>query len=126
MPVNYVLVERPNPLDSALPRKYYAQAKASGSIPLKQLSKNMAARCTVTSSDILAVLDALIQEMVAELGEGRIVNLGDFGSFRLTLFGDGAGTEAQFNSGLIRGSRIVFRPGAELKQMLSALSYRKV
>jgi CRISPR-associated protein Csd2 len=64
MPVNYVLVERPNPLDSAVPRKCYAQAKASGSIHLKQLSKNMAARCKVTSSDILAVLDALKQEIV--------------------------------------------------------------
>lgn len=72
----------------------------------------MAARCTVTSSDILAVPDALIQEMVPEPGEGRIVNLGDFGSFRFTLYGEGAGTKAQFNSGLIRGSRIVFRPGA--------------
>lgn len=125
MSVKYVLVERPNPLQPAAPRKIYAQAKSTGEINLKQLSKDISARCTVNSSDTLAVLDALIQQLTKELEAGRIVRFGDFGSFQLSLSSEGAVSADKFNSSMIKKSRIGFRPGVDLRNMLATISYTK-
>ncbi len=125
MPVNYVLVERHNPLKPSDPKKIYALAKSAGEVNLKQLSKDIAARCTVNSSDTLAVLDALIQQLTKELEEGRIVRMGDFGSFQLSISSEGIAAKEVFNSSLIKKSRIIFRPGKDLRDMLAVVSYTK-
>ncbi|MDR1382189.1 MAG: DNA-binding protein, partial [Tannerella sp.] len=39
MAVNYVLVERGNPGNPKAPKKFYAQAKSSGDLTLRKLSK---------------------------------------------------------------------------------------
>jgi len=125
MAVNYVLVERGNPSQPSAPKKIYAMAKSAGEVNLKSLSKDISARCTVNSSDTLAVLDALIQQLTKELESGKIVRFGDFGSFQLSLSSQGAESVEKFNSSLIRKSRIVFRPGKDLKDMLVVVSYAK-
>jgi predicted histone-like DNA-binding protein len=107
------------------PRKFYAHAKSTGDINLKQLSKDISARSTVNSSDTLAVLDSLIQQLVKELEAGRIVRLGDFGSFQISISSEGADTAEQFTSSMIKGSRILFRPGIDLRDMLATVSYQK-
>ncbi|KAF5068092.1 HU domain fused to wHTH, Ig, or Glycine-rich motif [anaerobic digester metagenome] len=125
MAIRYALAERPNPRDMTAPRKFYAHAKSTGDINLKQLSKDISARSTVNSSDTLAVLDSLIQQLVKELEAGRIVRLGDFGSFQISISSEGADTAEQFTSSMIKGSRILFRPGIDLRDMLATVSYQK-
>ena len=125
MAIRYALAERHNPQDPAAPKKFYAHAKSTGDINLKQLSKDISARSTVNSSDTLAVLDSLIQQLVKELEAGRIVRLGDFGSFQISISSEGADTAEQFTSSMIKGSRILFRPGIDLRDMLATVSYQK-
>lgn len=125
MSVKYVLVERHNPLSPTDPKKTYALAKAAGEVSLKELSKDIAARCTVNSSDTLAVLDALIQQLTKELESGKIVRFGDFGAFQLSLSSEGVETAEKFNSSMIKKSRILFRPGKDLKNMLAVVAYNK-
>lgn len=125
MAIRYVLSERHNPQDPAAPKKFYAHAKSTGDINLKQLSKDISARSTVNSSDTLAVLDSLIQQLVKELEAGRIVRLGDFGSFQISISSEGAETADQFTSSMIKGSRIIFRPGSDLRDMLATVTYHK-
>jgi predicted histone-like DNA-binding protein len=125
MAIRYALAERPNPRDMTAPRKFYAHAKSTGDINLKQLSKDISARSTVNSSDTLAVLDSLIQQLVKELEAGRIVRLGDFGSFQISISSEGTDTAEQFTSSMIKGSRILFRPGIDLRDMLATVTYQK-
>ena len=125
MSVKYVIVEKHNPLDMQAPKKFYAVARSTGEITLKQLSKDISARSTVNSSDTLAVLDALVQQLVKELEEGRIVRLGDFGSFQISISSEGAESADKFNSSLIKKGKILFRPGSDLKNMLATLHYTK-
>jgi predicted histone-like DNA-binding protein len=125
MSVKYVLVERGNPMNVQAPKKFYAIAKSAGEITLKQLSKDISSRSTVNSSDTLAVLDSLIQQLVKELEAGRIVRLGDFGSFQLSLSSEGAESAEKFSSSYIKKSRIIFRPGVDLRDMLATVSYSK-
>jgi len=125
MSVKYVIVEKHNPQDMQAPKKYYAVARSAGEVTLKQLSKDISARSTVNSSDTLAVLDSLIQQLVKELEAGRIVRMGDFGSFQLSISSEGAPAADKFTSSLIKKSRIVFRPGSDLKDMLATVNYSK-
>jgi predicted histone-like DNA-binding protein len=125
MAVEYTLVERSNPSNPAAPKKWYAQAVSTGEVTLKSLCKQITQRCTVNSADTLAVLDALTQELVEQLGEGRIVRFGDFGSFQISISGEGADTKEQFHASLIKSEKVVFRPGATLKEMLKTLIFKK-
>jgi len=81
MSVKYNIVERPNPRDPEAPKKFYPSVQASGRKTLRQLSKRITQMCTVTGPDTLAVLESLLTIIPEELAEGRIVELGDFGSF---------------------------------------------
>lgn len=126
MAVKYVLVERGNPLKPAEPKKFYAQAKASGELTLKKLSKEIAqSSTTVSDTDVLAVLNDLTKLLVRHLSEGEIVRFGDFGAFQISLSGSGAESEEKYNSSLIRTGKITFRPGIDLRDALATLKYEK-
>lgn len=59
MAVKYVVSENINPQDVTAPKKWYAKAKSTGDVSLKELSKEITQRSTVNSADTLAVLDVL-------------------------------------------------------------------
>ena len=126
MAVKYTVIERGNPLKPQLPKKWYANAKSTGETKLRALCKDIAARSTVSSADTQAVLVALTEVMVEQLSEGKIVRLGDFGAFQISVSGEGAETEAKFNASLIKNNKVVFRPGIDLKEMQNNLKYVKV
>lgn len=88
------------------------------------MRKAISERSTINQADIIGVLYALTQQIAIELDAGRIVRLDDFGSFQLAISSGGAERGA-FSKALIRKSRIVFRPGPELKNMLKNLEYSR-
>ena len=126
MAVKYTVSERGNPLQPQQPKKWYANAKSTGDTTLRALGKEIAARSTVSPADTQAVLVALTEVLVQNLAEGRIVRLGDFGAFQVSVSSEGAETEAKFNTSLIKGSKVVFRPGIDIKEMQKNLKYEKV
>jgi predicted histone-like DNA-binding protein len=127
MSVKYVLTAKGNPGKPEEPQKYYAQAKADGEVTFKKLGKEIAeGSTTVSDSDVLAVLNDLTKCLNRHLAEGRIVRFGDFGSFQISLSSEGAETEEKFHQSLIRGGKVTFRPGQDLRDMLSNLKYEKM
>lgn len=93
MAIKYKVVPRVNPSDRTQPPKYYAQAISTGKTTLRPLSKKIAQISTVSSVDTVAVLEAFLQLIPDEIAEGRIVKLGDFGSFSLTRKSQGTPNE---------------------------------
>ena len=126
MSVKYTVSERGNPLQPQQPKKWYANAKSAGNTTLRTLGKEIAARSTVSPADTQAVLVALTEVLVEHLADGKIVRLGDFGAFQVSISSTGADTEAKFNASLIKGGKVIFRPGIDLKEMLNNLKYEKV
>lgn len=96
--------------------KTYAVAKSNGYCDLQKLCKMISARCAMSSADIKAILDSLNWVMDVELQAGNIVQLGEFGNFRLGISSEGADTEDEFTAHNIRRSRIIFTPGASLRE----------
>ena len=126
MAVSYVVVERGNPLKPENPKKFYAQAKSSGEVTLKKLSKEIAeGSTTVSDTDVLAVLNDLTKMLTRHLSEGRIVRFGDFGAFQITVSSTGAETESKFHSSLISKRKVTFRPGVDLREKVSTLKFEK-
>jgi predicted histone-like DNA-binding protein len=126
MAVPYVVVERGNPLNPAAPKKFYAQAKSSKVLTFRNLGKEIAeGSTTVSDTDVMAVLNDLIKVLRRHLSEGEIVRFGDFGTFQVTLSSSGAESAEKLNASLIRKPKVTFRPGIDLKDMLSTLKYGK-
>jgi predicted histone-like DNA-binding protein len=126
MAVSYVIGQKGNPADPNAPKKYYAQAKSSGELTLKQLSKEIAeGSTTVSDTDLLAVLNDVTKVLKRHLNNGEIVRFGDFGTFQIAISSEGAETEEKFHQSLIKNPKVAFRPGVDLKEMLATLKYEK-
>lgn len=126
MPIQYSLIQRVNPKDTTAPRKYYAIAKSSGEETTRQLASEISKRNGLSSADVFAVLEAFIDLIPERLADGKIVSLGDFGSFSLTLSSEGAATAEEFTSALIKGNSLNFRPGKLIQKTLDTVDYVKV
>ena len=125
MSVKYTIREKRNPLNPNQPKKWYANAKSAGDTTLSTLSKEIAARSTVSPVDTQAILVTLTEVLVENLANGRIVRLGDFGAFQVSIGSTGAETEAKFNASMIKTKKVTFRPGIDLKEMINNLKFEK-
>ena len=127
MAVTYVLTQKVNLGHPEAPRKFYAQAKARKELTFRELSKEISeGSTTVSDTDVMAVLNDLTKILKRHLENGEMVRLGDFGTFQVALTSEGSETEEAFNSSLIKGGKILFRPGMDLKDMLATLRYEKM
>jgi predicted histone-like DNA-binding protein len=126
MAVSYVLTQKGNPGNPEAPKKFYAQAKARSELTLRKLSKEIAeGSTTVSDTDVLAVLNDLTKILKRHLDNGEIVRFGDFGAFQVAITSEGAETAEKFNASLIKGGKVTFRPGIDLKEMLATLKYER-
>ena len=125
MPVQYSVIQRIKPGDPAAPRKYYAVAQSDGEVTLRELSDEISKISTVSQIDTLAVLESLLQVIPNHLLDGKIVRLGDFGVFRLTLSSEGVENEADFNKSHIKKVNLHFRAGKEIRNALKTVEFVK-
>lgn len=126
MAVKYNIVERKNILKPSEAPKFYASAKADGEVSFKALAKEIAAAgSTVSDSDMLAVLNDLTKILTKHLAEGKIVKLWDFWSFQIGITSEGVASADKFTSSNIKGNKIQFRPGTDLREMLATVKYEK-
>ena len=123
--IKYVLSQKRNPQDPEGPRKWYATAKSTKEVTLKQLGREITQRCTVNYADTLAVLESLTQMLTEHLGENEIVKLGDFGTFYITIGSEGAESEEKFHRSMVRDPMVRFRSGPALKELLRILVFEK-
>jgi putative DNA-binding protein len=107
-------------------KMYYAVSKNTGFTDLKHLCKMISARSTVSSADVKAVLDNLNFVLDMELQAGRIVQLGEFGNFRISVSSDGVTEEKKFDNSMLRAPKIVFTPGSELRDTKKTLDFMKI
>ncbi len=126
MPVNYSVIPRANPQSPQAAKKFYAIAKSSGEVSLRELSNMISKRSTVSNADVMAVLESLLEVLPERIAEGDIVRLGDFGSFNLTISSTGSEKEEDVNATSITKNSLNFRPGKVLQKALDTISYKKV
>lgn len=122
---SFTSVLRKNMLDKEKPDLYYALAKSSGEIDIDEMAERIQRSSTVNWADVVCVLRALQTEMIESFKRGEIVRLGDIGSFYVTLRSSGVLIPKDVKEGVIKGARVRFRPGKEIKAALKTLTYSK-
>ncbi|WP_028896560.1 HU family DNA-binding protein [Prevotella sp. HUN102] len=90
---------------------WYARAVVSNRVGIRELSARISDRCTVTESDILAVVSALVKEMEHELKQGSRVTLDGFGSFKVAIHSRGVENLKDFSVAKnIYKPHVIFQP----------------
>jgi predicted histone-like DNA-binding protein len=116
--MKYKLVERGNPAKPAAPKKWYANPVNAGKFTVRDFAKEIAGRSSLTRGDIENTLDNFLEELPTFLKIGMSIQLGEFGTLRLSLSSEGTDTPEDFNTSYIKGVRVIFTPGRELKKAL--------
>ena len=81
---------------------------------------------TVNSIETLAVLESFLQVIPGHLLDGKIIRLGEFGSFRLSLSSSGADMPGSFVKTMIKGVKLLFRPGKQITDELKQAEFIKI
>ena len=115
------MVPRKNPQKKS-EVKYYASPVNAGKKTLRDIAKDIAGRSSLTRGDIENVLTNFMECLPSYLRDGFSVQLGEFGTVRLTLSSEGALDEKTFKTETIK-PRVTFTPGVELKAALRDNSY---
>ena len=92
--IKFVIRAKKNPLNRTQ-IKFYPQMAPGVPVMLRSIVGRIEKRSGVSSASVKAVLDALQYEILQTLADGNSVRLGDLGSFRLTMHGEGASTAKQ-------------------------------
>ena len=119
------LIERRKPGTKTGPGKFYASPVNVGKKTLRDIARDIAGRSSLTRGDIENVLTNFMECLPSYLRDGFSVQLGEFGTMRLTLSSEGAATVKAFKTEMIK-PRVTFTPGVELKAALRENSYETV
>ena len=91
--------------------KWYARAVPTACIGTRQLAEIIQRNCTVKRSDVMAVLEELVEVMKDQMQDSKRVKLDGFGSFKIGIESKGAATAAKFAvAEHIKGLHVVFMP----------------
>lgn len=118
------LVKRKNPQNKAQV-KWYGNAVNLGTKTLVEIADEIAGRSSLTRGDILNVLANFVDCLPPALIDGFSIQMGEFGTLRISLSSKGAATAKDFNTKDIR-PRIIFTPGVSLKKHLKGMSFEVV
>ena len=91
--------------------KWYARAVPTDVINTRQLAEIVQRNCTVKKSDVMAVIEELVEVMKDQMQDSKRVKLDGFGSFKIGIESKGAATAAKFAvAEHIKGLHVVFMP----------------
>ena len=125
MPVKFNVTPRKDPRDQNSQPKYYATVKSSGRSDTHAIAKSINSMSTVSSVDTAAVLEAFLNVVPDKLAEGNIVELGDFGTFRVSVSSEGEAKAEDVTARNITDMRVLFTPGKRFKQALNTAEFQK-
>ncbi len=94
---------------------WYARAFSPELVDMKELANRINNSCTVTHSDVIAVITALVGEMNYALREGKRVKLDSLGTFRVGIHSQGVTNAKDFNvQKHISRPHVIFTPAVSV------------
>ena len=122
--MKYKLIERVNP-QNRNQSKWYANPVNDGKISKTGLAKEIAAISSLSRGDVSNVIENLLEVLPKYLTMGKSVSLGEFGTLRLSFSSNGVESKEDFNSNKIKGIKVIFTPGVEMKKAIESISFEK-
>ncbi len=116
-------VSKKNPQAPEDAPKLYASAMHGAKVEIADLAVSVSERCSLRRSDVQGALLALMEVIPNELLKGNIVSLGELGSFYTNVKSEGVLSEKELSIGMVKGTRIKYRPTKELTKKLRMIDY---
>ena len=123
--IKYKAVGRKKPGAKNSPLKYYASTVLDGEVGLLDICQEIERISTVSEADIMAVLTSLVSVVPEKLVNGKIVRLGDLGSFRPSIGSNGMEKESEVAISSIKSNKILFKPGKRMMKVMKGADYKK-
>ena len=118
----YSVTKRQNPLNREADSKYYVSAEYGEEIDVNALAKEISKSCTLTSADIVAVIESFLDKMPQYLKSSNRIRLNKFGIFKLSFSSIVPEKAEDVSSNDIN---VLFTPSSELKKELSDVNYTR-
>ncbi|SDX93239.1 DNA-binding protein, histone-like, putative [Lutibacter oricola] len=112
-----------NPQNLTEDSKYIAKSISTGLIDFERLAYLVSNQCTVRESDCYAVLLALEHNMLDELQQGKTVNFGRIGNFKIGVKSNREDTPEEVTVTTIKSAHLNFRASSKLRKKLKSLDY---
>jgi predicted histone-like DNA-binding protein len=126
MSIKYNIVERGRPDHAEVPKKYYPSLQSTGKVTMRELATEASDISTLSTVDMMAAIEAFLTIIPGHLAEGKVVDLGDFGSFWLRFSAEGVEEPAQVHGDLITTLLPRFIPGKEFKRLLRTVKFERL
>jgi len=126
MSVKYNVVPKKNPQDREAPAKFYPVVNSSGKVNQRNLAQKGSLQSTLSAADLAAAMEILLTLIPQELMAGNIIDLGDFGSFRLSVKAEGSETAEEVTAHNVKSVKVRFTPGKEFKYAMSRVTFEKI
>lgn len=124
--LRYYLTQRHNPKDPEGDRKYYAILKSKDIVQFSEFADDIADYTAVNTPDVKAVIEALIKLVSRDLLRGRVIKLGELGTFYLTIHSNGKETIGDFTLSDIKGISLRFKPNKVMKKNLKNVEFGRI
>ena len=116
-----------NPYNPELPEKAYAKNQVTEVWPLEKFSKHIADHNGVYSrGTVKGVISDMCECLVEQLLNGNKIQLGELGTFGISVSSEGADSLEKFTSKNIRGVNILFAPGDDFANLLDRAEFNCV
>jgi predicted histone-like DNA-binding protein len=124
MALFYKKVQRGNPANPSAPKLWYPILKSLGLVKEKEVAKLLADETTLNPKEAEMTIFQLLKVVVKLLLDGHTVQLGELGSFRLTIHSEGSETEEEVSANKIRNVQIRFTPSSEVREQIQKATFK--
>ncbi len=124
MAILYSKIQRANPQDREAAKKWYIVPNRVQQKSEKEIASALTKNTTLSNGEARMAIDELQSVILSFLLDGYSVQMGDWGSFHVTISSDGADTEEACTINLVKNVNIRFRPGTTMKEALAKATFK--
>ena len=118
MALEIVGVERKVTVGPEPGMKFMAKLKKGRKVPMTQIYKDVTDLSSLSRGDIKNTVDNLWLVIGKYLADGRDVDLGEFGEFKISISAKAVDTLEEVTAETIRRPRVIYRMGKEWRNLL--------
>lgn len=122
MGLKYVVAKQKFGFDETRTEKFVVKQVTSGKVSFSKLCTQVGQICGAHRGTVQLVIAGLVDVLVNNIEDGKIVQLGEFGTFRPAINAKAADTEEEANATTIYRKTVRFTPGMALKSTLENAS----
>ena len=105
--------------------KYYASVHREQPVDIRRFVSDVTRASTLNRADVHAAIQAFLELIPWYLADGKIVQLGELGSFYVNISSVGQDAEENVTSHTIKRANVRFRPGQEMKELVNNFKFQK-